>query len=836
MRKWQTGIKKDHKGFSLIELICAIAIFSIIITGVGSAMVISARSYANGNVELDLQQQAQITANLLTNLILDSNKVEVSEDGKVLRVEKVEADSTITVYEVSLSGEELVYRTGSSSGILAEHVTLFSASQAAGDNVDFQLGFKEGDRSYESDYHVTPRNGITSDGARMSETVGLYVENRLILEPRQTYDLSVRVTGVGTSDQGFSVVQPTDATSPDTKVTVNGTSVQITLGANELGSGLTSSFHFQVIANAVNKTVNEDGSTTDTHPTQLVEVQVRRVNTISLNGFQTDNMTYKVVANINGANLAKEPGSWWDVDYINPCVVRWAYTPNDALFRVNFVDDPVQPYAVVTLKRALQRGDKISLDAYAVHPEGEYPAGIWQNKASAGAGARTPYDSDVKDTWTLEKRGGWGRHGTLNFGLDENADDFLTQDTLWDGSLGAPYFDMGNCYMKLTYKAISASGSIIDEQQTGLYYGQGTGQGGFLSVTDKMDWASVVSGYQNWTLELNPHDTDHVSEHDRYMSYSSPYLELPGGHTVPDNPYTATNPVDTGRNLWEYNTNNFGYWKDAVKYVFVKETKDKYGNIATTETEVEVEDVSILYKNTSNAGEAWKRDNHVFVTKADSIEDYKVYFSFDRGWSDEDTNYYFDNLDRFVGVIYDDPDDFNELRYDLPVSQSDKTEAVNYLVFKLNSTTKNNAYNAARDHNGIIREIFEYNPYLGYLWRDPNNNDLILYPQAPGPMGPRATKEQMASIDGCEGTIIFHIVDPNIYGCDELNKPKVMYCPKQSEIGGSSLYYIDDFTRYHIASDTLAYYQVWEGGQWVNKLTFNWGIIDGAGREGWKKV
>lgn len=820
MKKWWKRLQKNHKGFTLVELICTIAIFSIVISGVGSAMVISARSYRNGNVELDLQQQAQITSNLLTNLILDANSnvktlEPIEANGSQLIVRQIESDVTVT-YEVYLDGNQLMYRKDSGTPqILAEHVTGFAVSNNAGnDNVDFTLQFTEGGKTYESDYHVTPRNGITVGGASLFDPVGIYAENKLILEPGQTYDLNVRVTG--TSIQGFSIQNLTGNTdTTGTTVSVVDTrTARITVGTGETGTGSSASFRFQV--------VTDDGSAAS----QDVEVLVRRVNGVSLTGYKTDNRTYKVVANITGTNLEKELGSWWDINYINPYVVRWEYTPNDDLFSVSFVDDPIQPYAIVTLRRALEQGDSISLSAYAVHPEGEYPANMWRNKASAEASSKISY-ATVMDTWTLAY-GGWGRMGTINFGLTENVDNFISYNE-WTG---IPYFDTSLCSIKLSIKGISSDGTILD-QPGDFEYGTGKGTGGFLSVTDKEEWGDVIYDYENWTIALNPHDVDpsHADEADRYMAYSSPYLELPAGHTVPSKPYEATNPIDTGLPLTDYNTNNFGFWKDIVKYVFVKETKDKYGTITTSEIEIDIEDVAILYKNTSSASDAWKRDNHVFVTKADSIEDYRVYFYFDKGWSEDNSEYYFDNLDRFVGVIYDDPDDKNELRYDLPVSQSPATESVNYLTFRLNSTTKNNAYESAKEHDGIIKEIYEYNPYLGYLWTDPDGSGEPCYPQAPGAEGPRATKEQLASVTGCEGTIIFHIVDPNIYGCDAAEQPKVMYCPTQNEIG-SNLYYIDDSTRYHIVSDVLAYYEEWDGAHWRSKLTFNWDTALG----GWQKV
>lgn len=98
MKEWK-GLNRDQKGFSLVELLCAVAILSIVILGVGASMVVSARSYSRGSTELDLQQQAQITATLLSNLIIDADTiVEPSTEagGTRLEVTKMETVGNIT--------------------------------------------------------------------------------------------------------------------------------------------------------------------------------------------------------------------------------------------------------------------------------------------------------------------------------------------------------------------------------------------------------------------------------------------------------------------------------------------------------------------------------------------------------------------------------------------------------------------------------------------------------------------------------------------------------------------------------------------------------------------
>lgn len=353
-------MRKDHKGYSLVELICTIAIFSIIITGVGTAMVVSARNYQNGSVELDLQQQAQITSNLLTNLIIDSDRV-VEADGSRLVLEKVEAGVLVT-YEIQLEsdgsgGYKITYTSNEGSGILAENVEAsgFSVARDEGGNVDFTLKFREGDREYESVYHVTPRNGVTSGGAATTGAASLFVENEIVLEPGETYDLNVRV--LGTPTQGFTVqgLEGHTDTSGTKAEAVNGNTARITVGLGETSEV----FHFQIKP--------QDSAIAP----QNVNVRVRRVNAIHTSGYKTGGTvnkagaSYKVTAPLAGTNLERIPGAWYDVNYVDPYVVNWSFvfTKDSAtLNAMDYIEITGQgmegniPYVMFRLKQNMTEG------------------------------------------------------------------------------------------------------------------------------------------------------------------------------------------------------------------------------------------------------------------------------------------------------------------------------------------------------------------------------------------------------------------------------------------------------------------------------------------------
>lgn len=59
------------KGFTLVEIIVSLAIMSIVAGAVGAFVIAGNNSYMRGNKELTLQEEAQLTANQLIDLIID---------------------------------------------------------------------------------------------------------------------------------------------------------------------------------------------------------------------------------------------------------------------------------------------------------------------------------------------------------------------------------------------------------------------------------------------------------------------------------------------------------------------------------------------------------------------------------------------------------------------------------------------------------------------------------------------------------------------------------------------------------------------------------------------
>lgn len=65
-------LKRENKGFSLVELIVVIAIFSVVAVAVGGFLYTANRTYSVSATELDIQEEAQLVANQLQEMVMDS--------------------------------------------------------------------------------------------------------------------------------------------------------------------------------------------------------------------------------------------------------------------------------------------------------------------------------------------------------------------------------------------------------------------------------------------------------------------------------------------------------------------------------------------------------------------------------------------------------------------------------------------------------------------------------------------------------------------------------------------------------------------------------------------
>lgn len=288
-------MRKGNKGLTLVELVCSIAIFSVATVMVGSAMVVSANSYNRGVTEIDLQQDAQIAANILTNLVIDSDEI-VSPSGTaethMLTVKKEGVE-----YSVNLSSDgELIYSQSdeAETAVIAENVTSFDLSLLpGGKNVEVTLGLERGNRTYSSSYTITPRN-VMPEGEGSVSASYIDIANKVVLEPLESYDFSGAVVH-GCSNHSLVWGSVTGNIDPNTRL-INGV---LTIGASETASEI----HFTV------RTAQTSPSSGLPMAEADVTVYVRRVNQITLTASLVSGTAYmagaqyKVTASVTGNNL-----------------------------------------------------------------------------------------------------------------------------------------------------------------------------------------------------------------------------------------------------------------------------------------------------------------------------------------------------------------------------------------------------------------------------------------------------------------------------------------------------------------------------------------------------
>lgn len=92
-------IRRDNRGLSLVEVMCAVAILALVSGIIGTVIVMSTRTYRRGISETGIQQEAQLAANSIGNLVKDACGIEYRDrtqwlkDGEQVEDKKLEGTS-----------------------------------------------------------------------------------------------------------------------------------------------------------------------------------------------------------------------------------------------------------------------------------------------------------------------------------------------------------------------------------------------------------------------------------------------------------------------------------------------------------------------------------------------------------------------------------------------------------------------------------------------------------------------------------------------------------------------------------------------------------------------
>lgn len=392
MKLMKRLMRKNNKGMSLVELICAVAILGLTTTALGGAMVMSAQHYYRDSAEFEVQQEAQTATNLIGNLVVDAAEAEWASDKLTIKAD----GKTHVIYQ---DGDKLVYKntTDGTDGILAEGLPdgAFSANTDDFDTnktVNISLKVENGGKEFTSNYNATSRNGELSTAEFAEKVCVISMEDEVVLEPNQPFDMPLDVLGMDFSEVGGITVDRTGVPSGwDTddaiKFVNDGTNKKIELLAPPNAAG---NFTFVV------KTGNKPGTTTP-WATKTIQVKIRRVDAVMINlvsgaGGYTAGSEYEFSASVAvGSNLSKGYGKRYDYDYKNP---KWM---DFEISGVNYtiIEDKSKtdtPYIKFKLTSDMAVGDTIIVKAVSAHAKGTI-AGTKYNKTGAFYG-------DVNSLWS----------------------------------------------------------------------------------------------------------------------------------------------------------------------------------------------------------------------------------------------------------------------------------------------------------------------------------------------------------------------------------------------------------------------------------------------------
>ncbi len=67
-------VRKDQRGFTIVEVLIAMAILSIVVLTVCGFILVGSRSYASANSDINVQQEAQLSLNQMSDVLIDTTR------------------------------------------------------------------------------------------------------------------------------------------------------------------------------------------------------------------------------------------------------------------------------------------------------------------------------------------------------------------------------------------------------------------------------------------------------------------------------------------------------------------------------------------------------------------------------------------------------------------------------------------------------------------------------------------------------------------------------------------------------------------------------------------
>lgn len=349
-------MKKNQKGFTLVELIIAVAILAVVTLAVCGFIVVGSRSYTSANTDIMLQQDAQLALNQISDVIIDTtdsisyglrsggsgdmqlvlkdsefageatekclvvvNKNEAdsvnnnksywfywSQDDETIYFNEVDASSDMDPDDIksafeAAADQENVY-------ILAQHVKEFSIDISqfeANRVVMISVLFANGNREYATSNNVTVRNRIalnqiTVDPMKRATEFTINVVPSVILEPGDFYSLADKVSVASDAADKDLTWEIVGGVQYDTSIVAS--SGDLSIGIGEIRT------NFSVRVSRA----NEEYTGQNDRVAKTIRVNVKRANKADITGPATAKqgdtvaLTGKAVGNLLGVNCDRD--------------------------------------------------------------------------------------------------------------------------------------------------------------------------------------------------------------------------------------------------------------------------------------------------------------------------------------------------------------------------------------------------------------------------------------------------------------------------------------------------------------------------------------------------
>mgnify|MGYP007088293854 CR=1 FL=1 len=192
LRKRKT---EKNRGFSIVEFLVAFGILSVIITTVGYMMTTSSKTYSGLSTEAQLQSEAQLVANAISELAIDSFdagnttesdytcQIDDSVSDKLVLLSKTRTESAryriergdqadpsdknkLYLYTQTYDNDANAYTGAESKALLGQYIEGFDVKldRVKDENmISFSLTYVKNGRSYVGDYQVLMRNRAYAD-------------------------------------------------------------------------------------------------------------------------------------------------------------------------------------------------------------------------------------------------------------------------------------------------------------------------------------------------------------------------------------------------------------------------------------------------------------------------------------------------------------------------------------------------------------------------------------------------------------------------------------------------------------------------------------------------